>query len=58
MGMMETACPHCGCRDPETIRFMGSRPGSYGKGMPKFEDRRYQCQACGVVFTRRVTEAF
>ena len=54
MGMMDTACPHCGSHDPKTVWYTGSHPGSYGKGMPKFEDKMYFCRACGIRFTRRV----
>lgn len=54
MGMMETACPKCGSRDPGTIEYTESYFGSYGKGMPKFEDRIYLCRACRIRFARRV----
>lgn len=54
MGMMDTACPHCGSRDPKIIQYIESYPGSYGKGMPKFEDKMYLCRACGIKFARRV----
>ena len=52
--MLDTACPHCGSRDPHTVEYMGCQPGSYGKGLPRYEDRRYYCHKCGISFTRRV----
>lgn len=58
MGMMETACPHCGTRNPDFLQLTESRPGSYGKGMPRFEDRHYFCLNCGIDFTRRIPEEF
>ena len=54
MGMMDTACPHCGSRDQKIVWYTGSHPGSYGTGMPKFEDTMYFCRACGIRFVRRV----
>lgn len=54
MGMMDTACPHCGSRDPKSVKLKGSHPGSYGKGLPKYEDRHYFCRTCGIEFYRRV----